>query len=194
MSAEVNRQYENEAVGKGLRASRIILESCVNELTEFGDEIAQETPTPSSLIERICERFHSVARQLRLRRTGRPVLDIDDEYDVQYLVHALLVLDFEDIRPEEWTPSYAGGASRMDFLLKNEEIVLEVKRTRSGLDAKALGEQLIVDCQKYKTHPHCKTLFCFAYDPEGRIANPRGIERDLASAGGDLQVKVFIRP
>ena len=28
---------------------------------------------------------------------------------------------FDDIRPEEYTPSYAGGSSRIDFLLKDEK-------------------------------------------------------------------------
>ena len=67
-------------------------------------------------------------------------MEVDDEYDVQYLTHALLLLDFEDVRPEEWTPSYAGGSSRMDFLMKAEKIVLEVKKTRKGLKAKEIGE------------------------------------------------------
>jgi len=121
-------------------------------------------------------------------------LSVEDEYDVQDLLHALLTLYFDDIRPEEWTPSYAGGSSRMDFLLKKEQIVLEVKKTRKGLGAKELGEQLLIDIQKYKEHPDCSTLFCFVYDPEGRIANPRGIENDLNKTYNGLPVKVLITP
>jgi hypothetical protein len=146
------------------------------------------------VIELICEKFHSVARQLRSRYNDRPPLDVQDEYDVQDLIHALLRLFFDDIRPEEWTPSYAGGCSRMDFLLKNEEIVIEIKKTRKGLDAGKLGEQLIVDIARYQAHPSCKTLICFVYDPEGRIANPRGVESDLSGYKEQLAVEVFIRP
>ena len=36
----------------------------------------------------------------------------------------------------------------MDFLLKNEEISIEVKMTRDGLKDKELGEQLIIDIAK----------------------------------------------
>jgi REase_DpnII-MboI len=50
-----------------------------------------------------------------------------DEYDVQDSLHALLKLHFDDVRREEWTPSYAGSQSRMDFLLKREKIVVETK-------------------------------------------------------------------
>ncbi len=56
------------------------------------------------------------------------------------LLHALLLLYFDDIRAEAWTPSYAGKSARMDFLLKNEGVVIEVKKTRLGLTDKELGD------------------------------------------------------
>jgi len=80
----------------------------------------------------ICNRFTRVARQLLHRRENRSTLESKDEYDVQDLLHALLQIYFDDIRPEEWTPSYGGGSSRMDFL-KDHAIVVEVKMTRTGL-------------------------------------------------------------
>ncbi|HEX8214783.1 MAG TPA: hypothetical protein VF582_04845 [Allosphingosinicella sp.] len=109
-------------------------------------------------------------------------------------VHALLKLHFDDVRPEEWAPSYAGRASRLDFLLKNEKIVVEVKKTRPSLKAGELGEQLIVDRARYEHHPDCETLVCFVYDPEGRIGNPVGLERDLEAYGGKLKVRVIVAP
>jgi len=79
---------------------------------------------------RICRRFPVVATELQTRHAGRGSHVIDDEYDVQDLLRALLRIDFEDVRPEEWTPSYAGKSARLDFLLKREKIVVEVKKTR----------------------------------------------------------------
>ena len=131
------------------------------------------------VLERIFSRFYKVARQLRDRYNNKPTLEIEDEYDVQDLLHALLQLYFDDIRAEEWTPSYAGKCARVDFLLKNEKIVIEVKKTRRGLDDKELGDQLIIDVDRYKVHPDCERLVCFVYDPEGRIGNPNGIMADL---------------
>lgn len=119
---------------------------------------------------------------------------MNDEYDVQDLLHALLRIHFEDIRPEEWTPSYAGAVSRVDFLLKDEKIIVEVKKTRASLKAKDVGEQLIIDIERYRVHPDCKKLLCFVYDPEGWIANPRGLENDLTRSADDFQVKVLIVP
>jgi len=146
------------------------------------------------LVNQLCSRFHLVAKQIRSRYSDRDTLVINDEYDVQDLLHSLLHIYFDDIRPEEWTPSYAGGCSRVDFLLKDEQIIIEVKKTRDSLRAKQVGEQLIVDIQRYQAHPDCKKLVCFVYDPEGWISNPRGLENDLNRDEDDFIVNVIIVP
>jgi hypothetical protein len=145
-------------------------------------------------LAQIILRFHAVAVQLRQRHAGRPTLDVNDEYDVQNLIHALLRLHFDDVRSEEWVPSYAGSGSRTDFLLPQIDTVVEIKKTRSGLNAKTLGEELIIDIAKYKKHPQCRRLQCFFYDPEGRIANPAGIENDLNIGDHGIEVTVSILP
>jgi hypothetical protein len=142
----------------------------------------------------IFERFHVIARQLGNRYNARSTLDIEDEYDVQDLLGFLLKLHFDDIRREEWTPTYAGGAARMDFLLKAEKLVIEVKKTRKSLGDKELGKQLIEDKARYKAHPDCRKLICFVYDPEGRITNPKGISNDLNAKEETFEVQVIIKP
>jgi len=145
------------------------------------------------VLERLCSRFHLVARQLQSRHGNRTTLHVEDESDVRDLLHALLTLEHDDILPQEWTPSYASGP-RTDFLLKLEHVVIEAKKTRSGLGARELEGQLTVDIQKYKDHPDCRTLVCFVYDPEGRIANPHGIEHDLSGDKDGLAVRVIVAP
>jgi len=146
------------------------------------------------LIGLLCDKFHLIAKQIRQRYNERPTLDINDEYDVQDLLHALLKIYFEDIRSEEWIPSYAGSSTRCDFLLKSEQVIIEVKKTRATLKSKQLGEQLIIDIAHYKKHPDCKTLYCFVYDPEGYISNPKGIQNDLTSKEKEFNVIVNIIP
>ncbi len=146
-----------------------------------------------SILVNIFDRFHAVVTQLRQRHNNRKTLDVSDEYDVQDLLHSLLRLFFNDIRPEEYTPSYAGKSSKMDFILKSEQIVVEVKRSGQTVKAKELGTQLIEDIVRYEVHPDCKMLFCFVSDPEGIIANPRGIETDLNN-DSPIPVRVLIRP
>jgi len=184
------------AFAKGLEEAALILTSMIGEIEQYWDEKAPVVNAVSPLITltRLADRFHLVARQIRSRHNGRPTLEVEDEYDVQDLLHSLLVLEFDDVRPEEWTPSYAGRSSRMDFLLKKERIVIEVKRTRPNLTAREVGDQLLIDIGRYQAHSDCDLLFCFVYDPEGRISNPRGLENDLSKPSNDLAVHVLVRP
>ena len=157
--------------------------------TEFNN-VSKENSLDNLM--RLLSKFHLIAKQLRHRYNSRTTLDISDEYDVQDLLHSLLYLYFDDVRSEEWTPSYASKCSRQDFLLKEENIVVEVKKTRNGLSEKELSDQLIIDITRYKVHQNCKTLVCFVYDPEERILNPVGLESDLTSEHDGLKVIVKI--
>ncbi len=152
-------------------------------------------PQKTDAIELVCSRFHIIAMQLRERHgRDRSTLDVNDEYDVQDLMHALLRLFFEDVRTEEWTPSYAGSSARMDFFLPAEQVVVETKKTRLKLGAKEVGNELIEDIARYRAHPGCKRLICFVYDPDGRVTNPRGIESDLCHDDDGFEVRVIIGP
>lgn len=183
-------------------ARRYLVKEAVQQLDGLIEAIEQDDVVvgksgtcKSSLkdLENIFNKFARVARQLRTRHDGRETLSIRDEYDVQDLLHSLLLLHFDDVRAEEWTPSYAGGCERMDFLLKDLQTVIEVKKTRDTMTIKKLGEELIVDIEKYKTHPDCKQLYCFVYDPEFNLGNPASIQKDLEEAHKGF-VKVFVRP
>jgi hypothetical protein len=193
----------------GLNHAKSLLESFIAEVQEYwaddqpsvGSSNVAPVPlllhnvSPISLLETICARFHLVARLLAQSGAAAvPQFTIQNEYGVQRLLHSLLVLHFDDIRPEESSPSHAGAATRVDFLLKREQILIEVKWARDGLTAKVLGEQLMIDVQRYSAHPDCKTLVCFVYDPEGRIPNPRGIENDLSGEHRQVTVQVIIAP
>ena len=184
-----------KACHHGLASAKAILQSMTEEIDQYGiEQPGALVPDGFAIVGHLCEKFHLVLRQLRHRHDNRNTLKVEDEYDAQDLLHALLYLHFDDIRDEEWTPSYAGGSSRMDFLLKQEKIVIEVKKTRKGLGAKEVGEQLIVDIQKYQAHQDCKALICFVYDSEGWIANPRGLENDLNGDKNGIKVRVIVAP
>ncbi|WP_041689788.1 hypothetical protein [Enterobacter sp. 638] len=144
------------------------------------------------LIINILNKFPAFCRQLKKRHDGRPTIEISDEYDVQDLVHSLLVLHFDDVRAEEASPSYAGSSSRQDFLLKKEKIVIEVKKTRKTLSAGKIGEELIIDMARYCAHPDCDTLVCFVYDPDGWVNNPKGVISDLERGDTEGKTRVVI--
>lgn len=168
------------------------------ELSESGSVSFLKTSTSIEKIENLIEKFHDIACQILLRHNtdsaARPTIVIQDEYDVQDLLHGLLKIYFSDIRAEEWIPSYAGSSKRSDFLLKDEKIIIEVKKTRTKLRDKHIGEQLIIDIANYKKHADCENLICFVYDPDKLIVNPRGLENDLKEISPNFNVFVFVRP
>ncbi len=129
-----------------------------------------------------------------MRREYRATLEVEDEYDVQDLFYTLLRLEFDDIVTEDWLPSYTDCANRTSFLLKQEKIAIIVKKTRPGLAAREVADQLTIDFQRYSTYPDCTTLFCFVYDPEGRIGNPRGLEAELTTISDEHTIEVLVSP
>ncbi|MFC1226668.1 hypothetical protein SAMN04488511_102306 [Pedobacter suwonensis] len=165
------------------------------ELKQENVESPELSAFSTHAINNLLDNFHSFYNQLKHRYNQRPTIEIIDEYDVQDLLHALLKLHFKDVRAEEYTPSYAGSSTRMDFLLKEEKIVIEVKKTRERLTDREVGQQLILDAAHYSSHPNCKEMICFVYDPENRIKNPRGLEKDISEWSTDsLKVTLLIRP
>jgi hypothetical protein len=155
---------------------------------------AQVTKDPIEQVEYLVRHFHAVALALRTRSRSRPPLLMKDEYDVQYLFGALLRLYFEDVRPEEYNPSHAGGPTRVDFYLRTEQIMVELKKPRSGQNAKSIGDDLLLDINRYgKTRPDVTTLMAFVYDPDYIVANPQGLMHDLDSHSTEnLLVRTFV--
>jgi REase_DpnII-MboI len=145
-------------------------------------------------LEAVLRRFHVVARQLRRRHDDRATLTIDDEHHVQDLLHAILRGLFDDVRPEEEAPSYAGASWRIDFLLKDNRAVVETKVASAKLRDKVIGEQLIIGIRRYQTHPDCRRPVCLVYDPSVDVKNPEGPEKDPSGVHGNPEVRVMVAP
>jgi DpnII restriction endonuclease len=130
------------------------------------------------------------------RRKGAQSLSFSTEYDVQDLLHALLRPWVADIRPEEFTPSYAGSSTRMDFLFPKHKAVIELKFVRDRNHAKKIGDELIIDIDHYQCHPDCDYLWCVVFDPDHLLPNAEGLKNDLEgqreTKDGKVRVTVFV--
>jgi len=161
---------------------------------------AQPSPSKPARVEELLEIIIRGLRRamhpLTHRRKGTQPLSFGSEYDVQDLLHALLRPWVSDIRPEEFTPSYAGSSTRMDFLLPAHKLVIETKIVRDRAHAKRVGDELIVDIDHYRRHPSCQSLWCVIYDPDQLITNADGLKTDLqgprSSNDGTVHVRVFV--
>lgn len=145
-----------------------------------------------ALVQQVARGFPMLVDALRQRHDSRPSFDIRDEYDVQDVVGGVLSMLFDDVRPEDPSPTRSGASSRVDFLLKRQKIVVEVKMTRDGLRDREVGNQLIQDVERYRSHPDCAALVAFVFDPSRHIRNPRGLEEDLSGDRDGLVVSVLV--
>ena len=139
------------------------------------------------------ERFRYVQRSLGKRPQGREPVKFDDEYDDQYLLRALLVQFFDDVRTEDYGPSHAGANSRIDFLLPDFGLAVELKHTRASMGDAKLGEQLLVDRERYEKNPEVSHLVVLVFDHEGHLRNPRGLESDLQREHSHPDLTVTVR-
>lgn len=183
------------ALENGLGDARNLVSIWHDQIASFwGDEPAPISSSALATALRACDRLHGAALKLRRRRAGRTPLLMADEYDVQYLLGALLSVDFDDVVAEDYVPTYAGGTSRIDFVLRPERIAIETKMTRDSLGDREVGAQLLVDIARYEARSDVDTLICLVYDPDHHIDNGRGLEADLERNPGRLRVRVLVRP
>lgn len=144
-------------------------------------------------LEQIAKRFHLVERQLREHAT--PVSG-EDEYQqrVQNLFHALLLLHFEHVEKEQWTPAYTDDGTVISFYLPDIRTVAEITRPAKSLGTDDLKTQLSHHIEKHNSHPECDAVRCFIYDPVNRIHDHHALERALNTTDGDTRVDVRVIP
>lgn len=182
----------NYYADKRIEKLKTTLSTCLKIIDNNGKKNEFLNNQALNILEQIAQKFPIAVRQLKDRRSNKPSFEIEDEYDVQDIFRCFLFLFFEDVRKENSSPEFAGSNSRIDFVLPKEKIAVEIKKTRNGLDAKALGEELAIDIAKYKKHPDVELLFCFVYDIEHKIYNPIAIENDLAK-DNSTELRVIVR-
>jgi hypothetical protein len=146
----------------------------------------------ADLLQQVLRRLPSALRPLVLRRRQRPAFEVRDEYDLQDAVECLLRSLYNDVRPEERTPSYAGSSSVMDFLIRHDAIAVEVKVTAPGRRDKHIKPELLVDFEDYRQHPSVRVLIAVVYDLASTVPNPAGFENDLSGMRNGLDVRVIV--
>jgi hypothetical protein len=119
-----------------------------------------------------------------------PVIEI--EADLQIVVEAILRHHYDDVRPEDYVPEYAGGRSRVDFLLRESGVIIETKMTRQRLRDKEVGDELAIDWIRYRRHPDCRAVLALVYDPGRFISNAAGLERDLSQTREEPATRVIV--
>lgn len=164
----------------------------LTQATNSQKTLTESTENPHSVLRRIFSNFPHSIKPLKDRRNDADSIEISDEYALQDVIESHLRAFFDDVRREESVLSRRGANSAIDFLLKQEKIAIELKKTRDGLEEKELVEEIITDIERYQEHPDCEILYFFIYDPKFRVTNPSQVEE--LEESGDIPIKIERRP
>ncbi len=157
------------------------------------------TPLPAqdaiAGLEEFLRRVPRTIRQLRKRHGDRPPFVVRDEHDLEDLLRAILPLEYDEVRRESRTPSYA-SATRFDIRLGKEEgsvaLALTVKVVDRSLSESALQTQWQEDIAHYARARDCRAVVALVYDPELLLTNPARVEKMMSHYEGELQVGCVI--
>ena len=141
----------------------------------------------------LLDTFDAAALELRERGRNRPPLLIEDEYDVQYLLAALLRTRFREVVLEDPLPKNSGGSGRIDIHLSAWRTWIETKFARHGDTERKFRDEFAKDFELYRKG-ELDVLYCFVYDPERVLRNAREMERDLTCQRDKFETRVFVRP
>jgi hypothetical protein len=147
----------------------------------------------SEALTALLRRIGRLARELAVRREGRPPFEIDDEYDLQTLVRGVLRATFDDVRSEDPLPIRAGASSRVDFVVPEIATMIELKFVKQRGKDKSIGDELLIDIGRYQSGaPSYGRLVALIYDPDRLLDNPRGLEADLTGDREGLEVVAIV--
>jgi hypothetical protein len=136
-------------------------------------------------------------KSLSERSARRPTFAIGDERDFQDILFLILRSLFDDVRREEWTPSLAGNAKRVDLAIPTAGLFVEAKVVRDRSHGRRLADELRIDIESYHSHPACSTLVALVWDPARHLADPAQLARDLtgprtkSSSSFDVAVRII---
>lgn len=141
----------------------------------------------------IFKNFHKFAQQLKDRQNGATPIFIEDEYALQDFVHAILRLHFRNVQNEVPLSEYCGKESRIDFVLKDERIGIEVKFASDNLKDSRLRHQVIEDKEQYIKSDQFDVIVFFIYDPQ-MVLNKPEVFYDIEEQTDKCDIKVVVAP
>jgi hypothetical protein len=136
------------------------LEKCLLQIKYINKE-------PVDLIRDILYNFtNAIQKIIKDRRKGHIDFKIEDEYDVQDILYVVLKSIFPNLKDEDPIPKVGGSSTKIDLILREESILIEVKMLKEkDQNEKSFIQELKVDFESYHECKWLSKLFCFVYDP-----------------------------
>lgn len=115
-------------------------------------------------------------------------LKIENEYDLQHLLYAILKPLYPDIRKEVAADSGV-GTIRSDLKIPSLETVIEAKCTRNSMNLKKLTEEIEADIVHYSE----KCIIFFVYDKWKIIKDKQTYENHFNNVFDGKEIKIIIQ-
>ena len=90
-------------------------------------------------------------------------------------------------------PSTRVGVAGWTSYCRIMGLVIELKHTRDVLTDKSLGEQLMIDRDRYVNARTARHMIALVFDPTRVLENSAGLERDLQRKVGTAELAVSVR-
>jgi len=172
---------------------QILLEDIERTLlqTKFVNKTADE------LVRDILNNFsNAIQKIISGRRLNHPDFKIEDEYDVQDISYVILKSIFPNLREEDPIPKVGGKSTKIDLILREEKILIEVKMIKAkDSNETHFIEQLKVDFESYHECKWLRKLFCFVYDPYKKtqdISNFNDLNGERTKGEHNFNVEVIV--
>lgn len=159
-------------------------------------EQEEDTDYSSRPLEKYLEHFYGFLEALTeikldkratLAKENLEKIKIENEYDLQHLLYAVLKPLYEDIR-KEVTEDSGVGTVRSDMWIPTLQAVIETKCTRKSMTIKKLTEELEADIIHYRA----KTLYFYIFDKEKLVLDRSGFEHYFNRKFDGKEVKIFL--
>jgi len=155
-----------DAYHRGAETTMGEIASLKSQLSKRQARVAPKESSPVDELQtvlRICERLPMSAKALTDRQRDKPDYTVDDEYDVQDLLMAVMKAYFKYIIQEDPMNKIGSSSGRADFSIEELGIVIEVKFARRAGDQKRIEEEFAVDQNLYSTWSHLKHFVYVVY-------------------------------
>ena len=148
-----------------------------------------------SLIEDVLENFYMFLEALKERNPHRNAgikkgildqINIENEYDIQFLLYAYLRPLYKGIR-QEVSQDTGNETVRADILI-GEDICIEAKYSREKMTEKKLSEEIKADMVHYNQ----RDIYFFIYDKKKIIKSMESFKNTYESKLSDKKIHIII--
>jgi hypothetical protein len=148
---------------------------------EQGDPNAELIDIERRIIEaKVFSLIFGYMREAVVEFEKRAKITFANELELQDFIYAMLRSLFGSIEFEDPTEKICGKSNRLDFVLKEHDVIVEVKYVRDKGHAKKVSEELAADYLRYMQSPYGRTIINYVYDPHKNIENQDLYRKDLA--------------